>query len=197
MQDLIQRLDNILKQTRPEYYQSLLPGLSQNALSNLEKGLGMELPPDFKEFYRWKNGENLNNFEGSFLYNFQVMPDEEIISNFTFMKDLTEGGEFELANWWDINWIPFLHNGAGDHYCIDLAGSFNGKVGQILIFYHDWELRKIFHESFYKWLETVVIALEGNFLPYGDSPTYNTDYDKYEEFLKKNNLGYPIKTEAG
>ena len=157
----------------------------------------MELPADFKEFYRWKNGKNINKYVESFLYNFHFIPDDEILSNFILMKNLTEGGEFELPNWWDTNWIPFLYCGSGDHYCLDLAGSFNGKVGQILVFYHDWELRTIFHESFYKWLETVIIALEGNFLPHYDSPTYRTDMGKYEEFLEKNNPNYPIETEAG
>ena len=57
MDDLIQRLDSWLRQNRPEFYQQLLPGLSDEELANFEKTLGVELPDDFKLLYQWKNGE--------------------------------------------------------------------------------------------------------------------------------------------
>ena len=159
MEDLIARLDAWLSSERPEFYAHLLPGLTDAELRDWEAALGGALPADFRAFYAWRNGQDADYFK-SFFHNFSLMPAVHIVGARQVLNDLLAAGEFDLLNWWSPQWVPFLDNGAGDHYCVDIGGSFGGSLGQVLMFNHDWENRDIEYPSFRAWLATVVVALE-------------------------------------
>jgi cell wall assembly regulator SMI1 len=195
MEDLIARLDAWLSRERPEFYAHLLPGLTDAALRDLETRLGRALPAEFQAFYRWRNGQDASYFE-SFFHNFSLMPAVHIVEAQRVLNDLLEAGDFDLPNWWSPQWVPFLYNGAGDHYCVDTGGSFGGVPGQVLMFNHDWENRDIEYPSFHAWLATVVEALEAGMFEYGEYGMQPVD-DAWDALCAVRNPGYPIEHDAG
>jgi cell wall assembly regulator SMI1 len=191
MEELIKRLDNWLRENCAVDYEHLLPGLSEGRIQRLEESLGVTLPDDFKIFYRWKNGEKENSW--NFIDNSYLMTAEDIISTSKDLNELLEEEEFELKNWWNKSWIPFMADVGGNHCCLDLAGSFGGKPGQIIDFWHDWEVRTVRHESLYKWLETLVKAFELNLLVYVEHWKSYKPAEGYNALFSEINPGYPIQ----
>lgn len=194
MRDAIERLDRWLAENRPEYYKQLNPGATDEEVADLEKSLGSTLPEEFKAFLKWRNGQGRRNFK-SFYYNYQLMDAKEIAGTVQGLNDLLAAGDFDQVNWWSPQWVPFLRNGGGDNYCIDMGGSFGGTKGQVLEFNHDYESREIHNASFADWLETTVQALEKGFLvddEYGWQPT-----EEFDGLAVDLNPGYPIRMEAG
>lgn len=195
MTTLIERLDKWLAENRPEYYQQLNPGLTEEELSNLEANIENPLPDDLKEFLRWRNGQGLRNFK-SIYYNYQLMDADDIADSAGVNNDMLANGEFSKPNWWNPKWIPFLSNGGGDYYCIDLVGSFNGTPGQVIEFNHDYEGRDIQHPSFAAWFQTLVEACEQEHLEY-DEYGMQPNSDEFDTLYARINPGYPISREAG
>jgi len=201
MEDLIQRLDTWLKKNRPEYYDYLLPGLSELELSKLEQTLGVELPTEFKLLYQWKNGQI--GQEGRLIPNLEWYNAKRIINSSRITPLIEEDG---LINWtaemWQKDkahkWVTFLTDSTANEYILDLAGLFDGKKGQIICFWSDDNTNnKISHESFYKWFETIVVAYESNFLAADIWDTILEDYIDYQAYYKANNPGYPIEIRLG
>ena len=194
MEELIQRLDSWLRQNRPDYYKKLLPGLTEQELTDLEKELGVELPADFKTFYRWRNGQAENQFD-SLVSNFMWMNIRSVIQSLNGMNEIMAENDFH-PYWWRAKWMPFLTNEHDTEYCLDLEGSFTEVKGQILLFLNDDAIREVFHSSFYKWLETVVIALERGLFRGDEDDTRLQEYETYSELEREINPGYPIRHEA-
>jgi cell wall assembly regulator SMI1 len=190
----ITRLDAWLQANRPDYYARLQPGLSEAELAAWETELGVTLPADFRAFFAWRNGQA--GFK-SFLYNFMLMAADDITEARKGLNEFLESGEFDQANWWQPGWIPFLDNGGGDHYCLDLDGAFGGVPGQILHFYHDWENRDVEFPSFAAWLETTITAFERDMFEYDSTGMQPLDSDAVEQLQSKISPGYPIDQEAG
>ena len=90
-----------------------------------------------------------------------------------------------------------------DFLVIDLDGTFTGKKGQVLDFWHDEPRRTIVHASFDAWLRTFVEALEAGL--YRIEPDEDDEDAELEitrpgelaKLTKKLNPGYPIKQKAG
>lgn len=185
--NLIERLDKWLRENRPDYYLHLKPRATIEEVTKLENTLGLQLPIELKKFLYWKNGQD---DDSKFLENWTLLSCEDILAFWQSLTEWQENGTFDVENWWNRNWIPFLYDDTGNNVCIDMAGMFGGKPGQILYYWHDDNSREIIHESFYKWLETVVLAMEKDLMYYCQP---NADYDDYLEFLELNNPGYPIE----
>lgn len=204
MQQLIQGFDTLLQEKWSDFYETLLPGLSLTEINSLESKLGVELPKEFKLFYQWKNGHSDNQYQ-CLWYNRNLMNTEVMFETWTYMNELLELGEFEETNWWSALWIPFAENGGGDHYVLDLAGSFGGKPGQVIEFWHDDPDRNIYFPSFSKWLETIILAIEqgyqNRFERYDreDAEAFNqaeADARIFEQAYVNVNPGFPLRHTA-
>lgn len=186
MEDLIARLDTLLRHLRPDFYQLMKPGLTEIEMITLEKELGVALPSDFKAFYYWRNG--LKKFQ-FFIDGWELMSSKQILEDCRMQNDLLDKGTY-APDWWNKQWIPFLSNN-GDLLCIDLAGSFSGDKGQILEFLHDDFPVNVYHENFYKWLETLVETLEHNLVTYDKYGITTIVNEEYVKLFNKINPGYP------
>ena len=186
MATTLERLDDWLRAYRPDYHAQLSPGLTAEEVLAFEQALGRELPDAFKGFFRWRNGQDDGCYD-SLVHNFSLMSADAVIGARTGLNGLLEGGDFDRANWWSPGWIPFLHNGGGDHYCLDLAGTFTGAPGQVLVFWHADSDRPIQSRDFATWLETVVTLLEAD----------DFGLDEYGVDLEDHDPGYPLEFEAG
>lgn len=191
MEQLIQRFDALLQEKWSDFYDTLSPGLSLAEIKSLELALGVELPKEFKLFYQWKNGHPDNEYQ-CLWYNRNLMNTEGMLETWTYMNELLELGEFEETNWWNPLWIPFVENGGGDHYVLDLAGSFGGKPGQVIEFWHNDADRNIYFTSFFKWLETIILAIEQG---YQNNET-EADARIFEQAYMNINPGFPLRHTA-
>lgn len=194
MDNLIERLDTWLAQNRADYYRQLEPGLTQEQIEELESTLGNTLPDEMRALLMWRNGQSSRNFK-SIYYNYMLIGADDIAEIVEMNNEMLAHGQFNKPNWWDPQWVPFMDNGAGDYYCIDFAGTFDGVPGQIIEFNHDYEGRSIQHRNFRHWLQTLVDALEQGALEddeYGIQPT-----EEFDALYALINPGYPIRKEAG
>lgn len=187
MNPLITRLDTWLQQYRPNYYARLAPGASEAELADLERLIGHALPEEFRDLYRWRNGQAANSYE-AFCDNRMFMSLETIATNWTMMKEMLEEGEFELPNWWRTNWVAFLENGGGDSLCLDMEGTFTGQPGQLLEFWHDWENRQVVWPNTASFLATLVASFEGG--------TWSDSEDCWETNESLFPAGYPQRFDA-
>lgn len=181
----VARLDAWLQKNRPDYYASLQPGLTPDELSELERRCGQPFSDSFKSFLTWRSGG-----------------DEPLLENWSLNTELVEtwqelcDTEFDRPNSWNEAWIPFLQNGAGDHLCLDMAGTFTRHKGQILEFWLDWEARAVTHPSFDLWLDVLVRSLEAGGWEEGEDGDWESN-DRYTALYEELCPGYPKGHEAG
>ena len=101
----IQRLDTWLKHNRPEYYQSLLPGLTEAELAEVERKLEVLLPDDFRALYSWRNGSDLDEPIG--LDYLSWISAEGVVSEWQSLRNVAFG------NWQDLQPPEYLSSRGG------------------------------------------------------------------------------------
>ena len=58
-EEILSRLEVVLKNKAPQILTNLQPGLSAEKINELEHQSGVQLPDEIKVLYRWRNGFNL------------------------------------------------------------------------------------------------------------------------------------------
>lgn len=157
MTELVSRLDAWLSRHRPDYYARLLPGLTDLEWVAFEARLGVKLPDAFRVLYQWRNGQPDDYFK-SFRGNRTWSPAADVVETKELLDSMI-GSDFE-AGWWDLNWVPFLHNGGGSHLCVDVAGTNGGGPGQLIEFWKADPDRPIVSPGIEHWLSAFVASLE-------------------------------------
>lgn len=147
----------------PDGLSCLNPPASDEQISQLEERLDARLPADFVACLKIHNGQN--GFS-SVLDGMEFLSCEEIYSQWFVWKDLLDGGDFKdifsepeegiKTDWWNPKWIPFTHNGGGDHLCLDLDPAPSGLTGQVITMWHDMEARELKAKNFAEYFETYV-----------------------------------------
>lgn len=156
---LVRRLDRWLAANRPEYYARLQPGVSDGGLDAFEARFTLKLPVLFREFYRWRNGQE-PTCTASFQDNRMFSSLEEVAEAKETLAGMI-GSDFEDPGWWRRGWLRFLANGSADYLCLDVTAEAGGRPGQIVAFWHDWEDRSVEYNSFEEWLQALVGSMEG------------------------------------
>jgi cell wall assembly regulator SMI1 len=151
----------------PELLETLQPGASEQEITQLEGHLGVQLPDDYKTFLILCNGQH---DEALWFYKGELLSILSIKFQWQAWYDLLESGIFDdtysrpdsgiRSDWWNPKWIPFTHDGSGDHLCIDLDPPTDGTSGQIITMWHDSEQREFLFRSFTQWLAHVLAGLE-------------------------------------
>lgn len=184
MKLLWERLENWLKVHAPDVLNDLNPGASESDLLALETALGVILPEDLKDSLRIHNGQSGKS--QWLIAGWELLSTKRILNEWEVWKDLNDGETFKdfdvdsqkgVANvWWQPAWIPLTYNGCGDHHCLDLAPTFEGKNGQIISMWHDWEERKVLAENYKQWFDQLVRTFESNDAEYVfESGDFNFD----------------------
>ena len=175
-----ERITTQLKTLAPELHKSLQKGASEKQILKLEKQLGVQLPQDYRRFLTLCNGLKPNS-EVEF-YDGELLSSSEVYRQAKIWKDLLEDGDFEdissepdkgiRNDWWNLKWIPFTHDGGGNHLCLDLDPAKGGKVGQVITMWHDSEGREVMYSSFTAWLKHILKGLETGKIVF-DAEEYN------------------------
>lgn len=186
MKALLKKLDAWLKANRPDYYENLQQPWTDEQFAVIQQLAGTELPKSFRALYGWKGGQSALAAE-SLYDSWRYLQFEEARIEYKTYNELHEMGEFKVRNWWNPQWVPFLANEGGALMCVDLAGAFDGKPGQLVTFVMEEPSRSIEFPSLEEFLTSL---LEG-----------------YEEAEKAGTLskpiqipypkGYPIEKRAG
>jgi cell wall assembly regulator SMI1 len=180
------RLDECLRELHPTAYSSLQPGLTDVELKHLDAWFGRELPSSIQALYRWRNGQTQAS-GGAIQHNMRLMPSHEIIR---VIATLPEDVAPAPADWWRKEWLPFLQSPCGNLLCVDTAGAFGGRVGQLIYFDLHTELRTVEYPSVESWAECFAASLEkGLWVPSSDGNLTATKefYDYRQRVLP----GYP------
>ncbi len=179
VRDNWQRIEQFLKSNQPEIHQSLQSPASDASIAELEETVGQTLPDDFKELWRIHNGQDDVFSEGIFPDlsaddwpepAFLLMSVEAIQQDWSILKALNDEGNFDdkrrktppeiQAEFWHQGWIPIAHNGGGDNYCLDMAPTEKGIVGQVIVYYNDGPDPILVAPSLGDWLRDLADGLE-------------------------------------
>ncbi len=151
---LIAELDRFLASERPDLYATLQPGTTGDALDKFQATLVAPLPRLFRELYEWRNGQ-IEDTSEPFWDIWFFHPLEEVRDCKQMLDDMI-GYDFDRPDWWGRGWVPFLGNRNGDHVCLDLTAEFKGEPGQLITFWHDWEVRSPGSFDLEWWLRGVI-----------------------------------------
>lgn len=189
----LQRAIAKIQKKHPTAQLGLNSGADEEALLAWEAQLNVALPEEVKAVYRccdgqWEDGADIFNGEEWLSLNrmheeWQAWFDERQHNGQAahLPEDLAVDDEVQ-ALWWHPLWLPLTSDGAGNHLCIDLAPTQEGKVGQIIRIWHDDTARTLQANSLGEWLEEYVEALDESDCVY--SPAHNAIIDAeilYEE----------------
>lgn len=156
--EVLTALDAQLAQKRPDYAALLRPPLSAGDIANLEVKYAVTLPDDVKTFYMWHDGQDPQS-SAALANNMLILPLAEALDGKEELDGMI-GYDFTLKDWWHPGWLPLFHNGGGDNLVVDTAGVHTGKPGQILSFYHDWDLRPIDAPDLLAYMQAVLSYYE-------------------------------------
>jgi cell wall assembly regulator SMI1 len=182
------KLEEWLRVNAPELRATMQKGASEKQIATLEVYLGVTLPNDYREFLKLCNGQTEEAEFGFF--NGELLSTKGIKFQWGIWKRLLDEGSFDTSkskpdpgirnDWWNPRWIPFTHDGGGNHRCLDLQPSDEGTVGQVITMWHDSQERELIFPHFTAWLEHVLEGLESGQIVF--------DRDEYCELVNIEDL---------
>ncbi len=165
MQSLWTQFEAWLGTHWPEGLADLNPPATDQQIAELEQVLGVQLPPDYVACLKVHNGQKLD--AGGLFDAGEFLSTDEVRRQWSIWKELL--GEFVditsdpapgvKDDWFNAQWIPFTHDGGGDHLCLDLDPAEGGTRGQIITMWHDEGSRDLLADSFGDWFAGYVGAV--------------------------------------
>ena len=168
-----------LQKASPEDRSRLQSGVPAPTLDQTASRLGVPLPEGFRALYQLMNGtdpedESVGLFPSHDEWDempFGPLALEQIVDEWEMQKELLEGGDFAdrvpetcdatvKNEWWNVQWIPFASNGGGDYYCLDMAPTELGTVGQVITHSHESGEHHLLAPSLLAFLNELANALE-------------------------------------
>jgi cell wall assembly regulator SMI1 len=149
-----------------EFLADLSPGCSEAELAELERLVGTDLPDDFMDLYRWRDGQKTRHYSGIF-YGLPFISLAEVRQEWLGWKPLFGDSSFDSPSFKSApsgaikemyaspGWIPFAIDGGGNSLGIDLDPGPAGTRGQVINFGRD-EFEKFVLapslDAFFVWL---------------------------------------------
>jgi cell wall assembly regulator SMI1/predicted DNA-binding WGR domain protein len=165
-------IEGWLAKNSPKALATLGPPATEEQLADLEKRLGMVLPPDLRASLRIHNGQELAESGPVGLMNGWSLLDCDGIAGWSkTMARLLDSGNFKgwevegkggvKSEWWNKGWIAVLEGGGGDCLCLDMDPDRDdgGRKGQVIEFRHDDGDRSVIDYSMGSFLASFVREL--------------------------------------
>ncbi len=164
------RIERVLGFHAPEVLQTLAAGASSAEIAELEKQVGLTLPPDLRRSLEIHNGQNDPSQCLQFCGTMSLLSTADMIRESKMLTELGIGfdrdnGEYAAGNnslngdWWRLSCIPFAHC-EGYYSCVDTLAAEHLPAGRIVEHTHDGPMEETNMPSFADWLERVALALE-------------------------------------
>ena len=152
------------------------PPATEAALDAFEQLVGLKLPQAYRQLYRWHDGENDDRW-GHF-YGLPLLPLKEAGRQWQAWNDVLAdfgGNRYEIPGgawpegavdpaYFNPRWVPLTHDGSGNHIGLDFDPWPRGRVGQVILFGRDEDVKVVLADSLGKFLDWIAGLLEsGNF----------------------------------
>lgn len=139
----------------------------------VEAAIGRSFPPDFATSYTVHDGQSES--ELGLIYGWPLLPLHAVYEHWARWGRLDFDDEEQTRDAWvsvdfiaerytDIAWVPFSHDGGGNHIGIDLAPPLGGTAGQVINFGRDEDLKLALAPSFAHFLERIADDMESGAL---------------------------------
>jgi cell wall assembly regulator SMI1 len=162
------RIETWLAANCPKILQDLAGPATDEQVREAEERLSSKLPADMLEIYRRHNGQGGNG--PPLAGDWEFLPLDVLIGQWDAQKELMEDESFATSPavaqgpvkpvWWNVRWIPVTYDGVGDLQCVDLDPADGGRVGQVVVYWHDREVRECIAGSLTEWLTGLAGDLE-------------------------------------
>ena len=145
-------------------------------LDAFEHVVGLKMPGSYRQLYKWHDGEDDDRW--GHIYGLPLLPLKQAAADLQQWKRTLAafGGNpyFIPGGAWPEGavdpaytnpaWIPLTHDGSSSHIGLDFDPWPGGRVGQVILFGRDEDVKVVLAESLGKFLEWVARLLEsGNF----------------------------------
>lgn len=174
---VLRRLDAWYAAHLPPDRYKFNPPAEEAELDALERLLGLKLPPGYRQLYQWHDGENDDRF--GHIYGLPLMSLKEAASQWgSWTRVLADlgGNRYEIpGESWPVDavdpayinprWLPLTHDGSGNHIGLDFDPWPAGRIGQVILFGRDEDVKCVLAELLGAFLGWIVGLLEsGNFM---------------------------------
>ena len=152
------------------------PPASDADIEALDHLVGFRMPRAWRQLYRWHDGENddrLGHIYGLPLLPLQQVADQwrswtRVLADFAGDRYAIAGGAWPEGAvdpaYINRAWIPLTHDGSGNHIGIDFDPWPRGRVGQVILYGRDEDVKAVLAESLGTFLGWIADLLEsGNF----------------------------------
>jgi cell wall assembly regulator SMI1 len=149
------------------------PPATAAEIAAFEKLVGRRMPLSYHQLYRWHDGENDDRF-GHF-YGLPLLPLQAagaewkawvgVLAGFKGDRYVVGGGAWPEGAvdpaYINPHWIPLTHDGSGNHIGLDFDPSPGGRVGQVILFGRDEDVKVVLADSLGRFLAWVADLLDG------------------------------------
>jgi cell wall assembly regulator SMI1 len=154
----------------------LNPPAAEAQLDAFEHLVGLKMPRSYRQLYRWHDGENDDRW--GHIYGLPLLPLERAASdwkNWTRTLAAFGGNRYAIPGgawpegavdsaYTNPGWIPLTGDGSSGHIGLDFDPWPDGRVGQVILFGRDEDVKVVLAESLGQFLKWVAGLLEsGNF----------------------------------
>lgn len=152
------------------------PPATDAQLDAFERLIGLKLPRSYRQLYRWHDGEDDDRW--GHIYGLPILPLDQAgpqwkswadtLAYFCGNRYAVPGGAWPEGAvdpaYINPRWIPLTHDGSGNHIGLDFDPWPGGRVGQVILFGRDEDVKAVLADSLGKFLEWIAGMLEsGNF----------------------------------
>ena len=173
---VLARLDAWYAANLPQDQFAFNPPASEADLDSFERRIGLKLPSAYRQLYRWHDGDKNDLFSGH-VYGTPLLSLSDAAIQWKTWNDVLAdfgGNRYEIAGgaWPEgavdpayINpgWVP-LTNSDGNHIGLDFDPWPGGRIGQVILYGRDEDVKVVLAESLGTFLNWVADLLDsGNF----------------------------------
>ena len=173
---VLARLDSWYAANLPQDRYVFNPPATDAQLDAFEQALGFEMPRSYRQLYKWHDGENDDRW--GHIYGLPILPLERAAADWQQWKSTLaafDGNRYPVVGgawpegavdpaYTNPAWIPLTNDGSSGNIGLDFDPWPGGRVGQVILFGRDEDVKVVLAESLGQFLNWVAELLEsGNF----------------------------------
>ena len=152
------------------------PPASASQLNRFEQLVGIKLPDAYRQLYLWHDGEENDRWGHIYGQPLLSLRDaaaqwdswNRVLAQFQNDRYIVPGGAWPAGAvdpaYSNPHWIPLTHDGSGNHIGLDFDPWPHGRIGQVIIFGRDEDVKAVLSPSLGQFLSWIADLLEaGNF----------------------------------
>ena len=192
---VLARLDAWFSANLPPNKYVFNPPATDAQINAFEKIVGFKMPSSFRQLYKWHDGENDDRW--GHIYGLPILPLERAAADWQQWKRTQaafEGNRYPVPGgaWPDgavdpaytnPAWIPLTADGSSGNIGLDFDPWPRGRIGQVILFGRDEDVKVVLAESLGRFLSWVAGLLE--------SGNFRLEASAGEEVLRKFRLKQP------